>query len=309
MNVSDLGPDLGLRIGTLKLKNPVMTASGTCGYGQELTEFYDPARLGCVVVKGLSIEPRPGNPPPRVVETSSGMLNSIGLENVGLKVFIKEKLPWLHENGVTTAVNILGDTVAEYEALAKGLDQADGVHLIEVNVSCPNVEEGGLSFGVDPIATQEVVRAVTGATSKPVMVKLTPLVSDIVEVAVAAAKAGASAISLINTLPGMAVDIESQRPILGNIIGGLSGPAIKPVALKLVWQVAKAVDIPVVGVGGITTPEDALEFLLVGAKAVQVGTASFIDPLAPVKILEGIEKFFKENSIEKLSDWVGSLKV
>ena len=243
--------DLSADLGKLKLKNPVIAASGTFGYGSEFADFFDPALLGAVVAKGLSLKPRPGNPPPRMMETPSGMLNAIGLQNVGLEAFIRDKLPWLVERGVTVVANILGDTVGEYEALAKVLGGESGVAMIEVNVSCPNVEAGGLAFGNDPEATADVVAAVSNqAQGKPVMVKLTALVSDIVAVAQAAVQAGAEVISLINTIPGMAVDITTRKPALKNIVGGLSGPAIKPVGLKAVWQVARAIDVPVVGGAG-----------------------------------------------------------
>lgn len=301
-------PDLHLDIGGARLKNPVMTASGTFGYGREFADFFDPARLGAVVVKGLTLKPRAGNPPPRIVETPSGMLNAIGMENVGLEVFRRDKLPWLVERGVTVAVNILGETIEEYAALAEGLSAEPGVALIEVNVSCPNVAAGGMYFGADPQATNDVTRAVVRAARQPVMVKLTPLVTDIVTIAQAAVQAGASALSLINTLPAMAVDIEKKRPVLANTIGGLSGPAIRPVALRLVWQVARAVNVPVVGIGGILTVRDALEFLLVGARAVQIGTASFVDPMAAIKILEGIEEYFAAHDIPNLDAFVGKLE-
>lgn len=302
--------DLSLDLGKLKLKNPVIAASGTFGYGSEFADFFDPALLGAVVAKGLSLEPRPGNPPPRIMETPSGMLNAIGLQNIGLKAFIRDKLPWLVERGVTVVANILGETVGEYEAMAKALGGESGVAMIEVNVSCPNVKAGGLAFGNDPEATAEVVEAVSSrAQGKPVMVKLTALVSDIVGVAQAAVQAGAEVISLINTIPGMAVDITTRKPALKNIVGGLSGPAIKPVGLKAVWQVAQAIDVPVVGGGGIMNAEDALEYFLVGARAVQVGTANFVDPRACLNILEGIKDYFIENKIASLNDWVGSLDI
>jgi dihydroorotate dehydrogenase (NAD+) catalytic subunit len=300
-------PDLSLNIGSARLKNPVLAASGTFGYGQEFADFFDPARLGAVVVKGLTLKPRPGNPPPRIVETPSGLINAIGMENVGLEAFLRDKLPWLVERGVTVAANILGETVEEYAALAEGLSREPGVALIEVNVSCPNVAAGGLFFGMDPKATADVTRAVVQAAHKPVMVKLTPLVTDITAVARAAVEAGAQALSLINTLPAMAVDLEARRPVLANTVGGLSGPAIRPVALRLVWQVARAVTVPVVGLGGIMTARDALEFLLAGARAVQVGTASLVDPQAALRVLEGIETYFAEHEIPDLDSFVGKL--
>jgi len=302
-------PDLTVKLPGLTLKNPVLTASGTLGYGREYARFFDPSLLGAVMVKGLTLKPRPGNPPPRLVETPSGMLNSIGFENVGLSAFLETRLPWLVEHQVTVGVNILGDTVDEYAALAEGLARADGVSLIEVNVSCPNVAQGGMFFGADPEATAAVTRAVVQAAKQPVMVKLPPLVSDIAVIAQAAVEAGAGAISLINTLPGLAIDLQTRKPVLANTIGGLSGPAIKPVALRLVWLAARAVKVPVIGGGGIITAGDALEFLLAGASAVQVGTASFVNPTAALDILRGIESFFIENRLARLSDWVGQLNL
>jgi dihydroorotate dehydrogenase (NAD+) catalytic subunit len=303
------GPDLGVVIGGVSLKNPVMAASGTFGYGQEYQEFVDPVELGAVVTKGISLEPRAGNPPPRIVETAAGMLNAIGLENVGLQAFVADKLPWLKDRGVVVIANILGESLSEYGALAEGLDRADGVAMIEVNVSCPNVAAGGLAFGTSPMATAEVVRTVVARTSLPVMVKLTPLVTDITAVAKAAVEAGASAISMINTIPAMSVDLEKGRPSLANVVGGLSGPAVKPVALRLVWQVARAVKVPVVGIGGIMTARDALEFLLVGASAVQVGTANFVTPTATLDIIRGIETYFRDKGIPDLASFVGKLVV
>ncbi|MFH1136658.1 MAG: dihydroorotate dehydrogenase [Pseudomonadota bacterium] len=303
------GCDLTVNLGGLVLKNPVMSASGTFGYGREFSEFVDPAALGAVVTKGISLQPRPGNKPPRIVETPAGMLNAIGLENVGLDVFVREKLPWLVERGAVVVANILGETIEEYAALARGLDRAPGLGMIEINVSCPNVAAGGLAFGTDPQATARVVRAVRDSTRLPLLVKLTPLVADIVAVARAAAAAGADALSLINTIPAMAVDLATRRPRLANVIGGLSGPAIKPVALRLVWRTAAAVDVPVVGGGGIMTAEDALEFLLVGASAVQVGTANFINPRATLDILDGISAYGAANGFSRLSDLVGKLEI
>ncbi len=302
-------PNMRVDLGKLTLKNPVLAASGTFGYGRELSDFCDPALLGAVIVKGLTLKPRSGNPPPRIMETPAGMVNAIGLENVGLDAFLTEKLPWLVRRGVTVVANILGETVEEYSLLAQKLAGTGDVALIEINVSCPNVAAGGVAFGVSPEDTARVVRAVVKTASQPVMVKLTPMVSDIVAVAQAAVEAGADAISLINTVPAMVVDLESRSPALKNVTGGLSGPAIKPIALRLVWMVAQAVDIPVIGGGGIMTAQDALEFLLVGARAVQVGTASFADPRAALNILEGIEAYFKKNGIPDLSAWTGSLKI
>lgn len=302
-------PDLRVNLGGLMLKNPVIAASGTFGYGREFAAFVEPAELGAIVTKGISLQPRPGNPPPRIFETPAGMINAIGLENVGLEAFVRDKLPWLVESEAVIIVNILGENVEEYAALAAGLDRAEGPAMIEVNVSCPNVAAGGLAFGTDPEATAQVVRAVVGSTRLPVMVKLTPMVTDIAVVAQAAVEAGASALSLINTVPAMAVDLASRKPVLGNIVGGLSGPAIKPIALRLVWQTAKAVKVPVVGLGGIMTARDALEFLLVGAAAVQVGTASFVNPRACLDVLTGMEDYFRENELPDPAALVGRLEV
>ncbi|MBU2551802.1 MAG: dihydroorotate dehydrogenase [Proteobacteria bacterium] len=300
--------DLRVSLGDIKLKNPVMSASGTFGYGQEYENFVDPAALGAVVTKGVSLNPRPGNPPPRIVETPAGMINAIGLENVGVESFIRDKLPWLAERGALVVANILGESVEEYEALARRLDQAPGLAMIEVNVSCPNVAAGGLAFGADPATAARVTSAVVRATRLPVMVKLPPLVSDVTAVARAAVDAGARAISLINTIPAMALDIETRRPRLANTIGGLSGPAIKPVALRLVWQTARAVSVPVIGIGGIMNAVDALEFMLAGASAVQVGTASFVNPRAVLDIIAGIETFLRRQGLADLKSWIGRLE-
>jgi dihydroorotate dehydrogenase (NAD+) catalytic subunit len=303
----DHPPDLSLTIGGVTLKNPVMPASGTFGYGPEYAEFVDPARLGAMVTKGVSLAPRSGNPPPRLWETPAGMLNAIGLENVGLRGFLRDKLPWLVERRATVAVNILGETPDEFARLAEGLSRAEGVHLLELNVSCPNVAAGGLAFGVDPDAAAKVTAAAVAAGDRPVMVKLSPQAPDIAAVARAVQDAGAAAISLINTIPSLAVDIDTRRPRLANVIGGLSGPAIKPVALRLVWQAARAVRVPVIGIGGVTTVRDALEFMLVGASGVQIGTANFINPRVTLDVIDGLETFFRERRMARLSDWVGTM--
>lgn len=294
------GPDLRVRIGDLELKNPVMLASGTCGYGPEIADFVDLKELGAIVVKGISLESRPGNPPPRLAETPCGLLNAIGLENIGLEAFISGKLPWLRDRNITVVVNILGNTLEEYRELAARLDGVSGVHGLEINISCPNVKEGGVAFGTDPIQAANVTREVVSACSLPVIVKLSPNVTDICQIARAVEEAGASAVSLINTLLGMAIDIKRKRPVLGNVFGGLSGPAIKPVALRMVWQVARCIKIPVIGIGGITTPADALEFLMAGACAVQVGTASLVDPVACSRVLSGIVDFMAENNYQSI---------
>lgn len=301
--------DLSVDIGGLKLKNPVMTASGTFGYGREFSRFIDLETLGGVVVKGLSLTPSRGNPPPRVVETASGMLNAIGLENVGLAAFIKDKLPYLQRLDTAVVVNIYGQTIDAYAELAERLEECEGVAALEVNISCPNVKAGGIAFGADPKAAHAVVSAIRKRTRLPMWVKLSPNVTDVTTIARAAADAGADALSLINTLTGMAIDVDTRRPVLANITGGLSGPAIKPVALRMVWQVAQAVDLPVVGIGGIMTTEDALEFLIAGASAVQVGTANFVNPRTAVEIVAGMLRYCEENGLVRLGDLSGTLDV
>ena len=292
----------------LLLKNPVMTASGTFGYGSEYNEFVDLNHLGGIVVKGLSLKPSKGNPPPRIVETPSGMLNAIGLENVGIDAFISEKLPFLKQFQTPVITNIYGRDMDEYAALALRVEETEGIAGVEVNISCPNVKLGGIAFGADPDSAHRVVQAVRNQTTKHVMVKLSPNVTDIVEIASGVEDAGADSLSLINTLTGMAVDIDTCRPKLANITGGLSGPAIKPIALRMVWQVAQKVSIPVIGVGGIMTTQDALEFLMVGATAVQVGTANFVNPRATTDIIDGIEAFLVARNIEKIADIIGTLE-
>jgi dihydroorotate dehydrogenase (NAD+) catalytic subunit len=299
---------LTVDIGGLVLKNPVMTASGTFGYAMEFDDLLTLDRLGAVIVKGISLEPTPGNPPPRIVETPCGMLNAIGLENVGIDGFIDTKLPFLKRLSVPTLVNIYGKTVDAYAELAERIDPLDPVAGVEVNISCPNVTAGGVAFGVQPEMAAEVTRAVRSRTGKLVMVKLSPNVTDVAEIARAVEAAGADAISLINTITGMAIDIHTRRPRLANITGGLSGPAIKPVALRMVWQVAKAVSIPVVGLGGIMTAEDALEFLMAGAAAIQVGTANFVNPRVSMEIIDGIQAFMDAEGIDTVSEIIGSLQ-
>lgn len=302
-------PKLEVKLGPLVLKNPVMTASGTCGYGLELSKFCPPERLGAVVTKGVSLNPWTGNESPRMAETAGGMLNAIGLENMGVEAFVANALPPLKKTGATVVANILGHRPEDYALLAARL-AATGVDMLEVNVSCPNVACGGLAFGAEPAMAAEVTQAVKEqAGNKPFMVKLTPLASDITAVARAVEKAGATAISLINTIPAMAIDLARRKPKLANVVGGLSGPAVKPVALRQVWLAASAVSIPVVGLGGISTAEDALEFILAGAAAIQVGTATLLDPRAPVKIIEGIEKWMLREGIDDLAELKGALKV
>ncbi|MBP9021173.1 MAG: dihydroorotate dehydrogenase [Syntrophobacterales bacterium] len=293
----------------LTLKNPVMAASGTFGYGEEFARYVDLNSLGAIVVKGLSLEPANGNPPPRIMETPCGMLNSIGLQNVGVKVFLAEKLPFLRDYGTAVIANIFGETVDEYARLSEILSGAEGLKAVEVNVSCPNVEKGGIAFGSDPDRVAEVTRAVKGSADLPVIVKLSPNVTDIALIAEAAEGAGADAVSLINTLKGMSIDVERRVPHIGKVIGGLSGPAIRPIALRMVWEVVNRVSIPVIGVGGIVDGNDALQFLIAGARAVQVGTANFMDPMATTKVLEGITDYMYRHSVRDINDLIGTLRV
>ncbi|MFA5179757.1 MAG: dihydroorotate dehydrogenase [Syntrophales bacterium] len=300
---------LAVEIGTLKLKNPVMTASGTFGYGEEYAPYVDLNRLGAIIVKGLSLKPRLGNPSPRIMETPAGMLNAIGLQNVGVKSFIRDKLPYLRQFDTAIIANVYGETIDEYLRVSDILTAAAGVHALEINVSCPNVKKGGVAFGTDPDMVAEVTAGVKGVTGLPVIVKLSPNVTDIAVMAKAAEKAGADAVSLINTITGMSVDVEKRMPHLKNVTGGLSGPAIKPIALRMVWQVATQVRIPVIGLGGIMSAADALEFFIVGARAIQVGTANFVEPQATMSIIEGIEAYMKKHHIVDMDALVGSLRV
>jgi dihydroorotate dehydrogenase (NAD+) catalytic subunit len=301
-------PDLAIAIGGLTLKNPIMTASGTFGYGEEYAPFVDLNRLGAVIVKGLSLEPRSGNPPPRIMETPSGMLNAVGLQNIGVRAFIADKLPSLRRYDTAVIANIFGETVDEYRRVAEIISAAEGIHAIEVNISCPNVKRGGISFGATPEAAAEVTRMIRNETDLPLIVKLTPNVTDITKIALAAEAAGADALSLINTLTGMSVDIERRRPHLANVTGGLSGPAIRPIALRMVWQVVRTVKIPVIGIGGIMTASDALEFLITGARAVEIGTANFIRPAATTEILDGTIDYMVRHKIGRIADLIGSLE-
>ncbi len=309
VNVNSNGPDLRVNIGSLELQNPVMTASGTFGYAREFEDFVNLQRLGAVVVKGISLAPRSGNPPPRIFETACGMLNAIGLENVGVDRFISEKMPYLAALQVPVIVNILGDSVEEYQQLAERLAGVEGVAAIEVNISCPNVKKGGVAFGTDPAMAAAVTRAVKKGCQLPVIVKLSPNVTDVTLMARAVEEGGADGVSLINTLIGMAIDLKSRRPRLANVIGGLSGPAIKPVALRMVYQVAQAVTIPIIGIGGIATAEDAMEFMLAGASAVQVGTANFVNPRASEDVLDGIVAYVREQRLGSVRELIGALQV
>ena len=300
---------LAVDVGPLRLKNPVMVASGTFGYGQEYADLVPPERLGGVIVKGISLEPRAGNPPPRIWETCGGMLNSIGLQNVGLHVFLKDKLSWLRPFSVPVVVNVFGNTVEEFGNLAERLNGHEGINALEINISCPNVKAGGMVFGSDPRMVFQVVSKVRAKTSLPVITKLTPNVTDITVTARAAEDAGTDILSLINTVAGMAVDPQSRRPRLANVVGGLSGPAIKPIALRQVWQVVQVARVPVIGLGGITSTEDALEFLIVGAKAVQVGTANFVNPTVTLEIIEGLENYLRNQGLSDISQLIGTLEI
>lgn len=302
-------PRMSVDIAGIKLKNPVMTSSGTFGYGEEFASLLDINRLGAIITKGTSLKPMEGNSPPRTVETVGGLINSIGLQNVGVQAFLRDKLPFLRQFKTPVIVNIFGGTVREFGEVARRLDDIPGIAGLEVNISCPNVAKGGVLFGVDPKMAHHVVRTVRRATQRPIIVKLTPNVTDITLIAKAVEEAGADAISLINTLMAMAIDPQTRRPVLNNIIGGLSGPAIKPVALRLVWQAVNAVEIPVIGIGGIMTPEDALEFIIVGARAVQVGMANFVNPTACIEIIDGIEAYLTENGFRQIGQLVGSLRI
>ncbi|MFC1718494.1 dihydroorotate dehydrogenase [Candidatus Poribacteria bacterium] len=300
--------DLCVDLAGIQMKNPVMVASGTFGCGEEYDEFIDLRELGAIVTKSVTLLPRAGNPPPRIVETPAGMLNAIGLQNVGLERFISEKMPFLRKVGVPVIASISGKDIREYVELAAKLSEVEGIAGLEVNISCPNVSQGGMMFGADPRITYGLVEAVRNSTRLPLIAKLSPNVTDIVKIASAAKEAGADILSLINTLLGMAIDIHTRQPKLGNVTGGLSGPAIRPVALRMVWQVSSAVGLPIIGMGGIMTAEDALEFMIAGARAVAVGTANFVNPLATMEIISGIKDFMFQNHISNLDELVGGLQ-
>jgi dihydroorotate dehydrogenase (NAD+) catalytic subunit len=301
--------DMTVELAGLRLRNPVMTASGTFASGREYADFVDLSRLGAVVTKGLSLEPWEGNDSPRVAETASGMLNSIGLQNPGVEAFCSGDLAWLAGRDVPVVVNLVGHTADEYARVAERLEAEPSVSAYELNISCPNLDEGGMAFGVACAPAAAVTAAVRRVTRRPLIVKLTPNVTDIAEIARAVEGAGADAVSLINTVLGMAIDAETRRPKLARAVGGLSGPAIKPVALRMVWQVAQAVQVPVIGVGGIMTGEDAVEFLLAGATAIQVGTANFVDPTSTVRVLDGMAEYCVRHGVGRVSDLVGALEV
>jgi dihydroorotate dehydrogenase (NAD+) catalytic subunit len=302
-------PELSVQLGMLRLKNPVLTASGTFGYGLEFTDFFDLGELGGICTKGLSPKPRLGNPPVRICETPAGMLNTIGLQNIGVDSFIADKLPELRTYDTAVVANVFGETIPEYVEVCEKLDGAEGVHAIEVNVSCPNVDKGGIVFGNDPRALAEVTTACRGATDLPLIVKLSPNVTDITLTARAAEEAGADIISLVNTYVGMAIDVDRRKPVLAKVFGGLSGPAIRPLAVRLTWLVRQAVKLPLIGIGGIMDARDALEFILAGASAVQVGTANFVNPDAAVKVARGIERYLAEHDIASIDQLIGALEV
>jgi len=301
-------PSLAVELAGIRLRNPVMPASGTFGYGEEYAPFLDLEEIGAIVTKGLSLKPKAGNPTPRIAETISGMLNAIGLQNVGVDAFRKHKVPFLRTVNTPVIVNFFGNTLEEYGAVAEQLAEIPEIAGAELNISCPNVKQGGIVFGTDPKAAGEVVSLVRRKFSRPLIVKLTPNVTDITVIAKVVEEAGADAITCINTLTGMSIDIRTRKPRLANRTGGLSGPAIRPIAVRMVHQVVQAVSIPVIGVGGIVRPMDALEFLIAGARAVQVGTANFVDPTAMLTITQGIEEFCVEEGIDDINQVIGSLR-
>ncbi len=305
-------PILEVKIGKLKMKNPVMTASGTFGYGEEFGAFFDLNKLGAMTLKGVTLNPKKGNLPSRVIETSSGMLNAIGLQNVGVDILIKEKLPQLQKYNTPVIINISGDTIDDYIKITRKLNEvSENIKIggLEINISCPNVKRGGMLWGTDAKLTYKVVNQIRKISKLPLIAKLSPNVTDIKEIALSAEEAGADAISLINTLAGMVIDIDSLRPKLANIHGGLSGPAIKPVALWMVWQVYQSVKIPIIGIGGIMRAEDAIEFIIAGAKAIQVGTANLVNPQASIEIIEGIQKYLIDKKINNINELIGSMIV
>jgi dihydroorotate dehydrogenase (NAD+) catalytic subunit len=301
--------NLNINIGKLQLKNPVMTASGTFGYGSEYSDFLDLSRIGGIIVKGTTIRARQGNPYPRMAETSSGMLNAVGLQNKGVDYFIEHIYPTVKDIDTNIIVNVSGSTIEEYVETAEKLNSLENIPAIELNISCPNVKKGGMAFGTSCLSAAQVVKAVRMTYKKELIVKLSPNVTDISEIALAVEGEGADSVSLINTLLGMAIDAEKRRPVLSTITGGLSGPAVKPIALRMVWQVAQAVKIPVIGLGGIMNASDAIEFMLVGATAVQIGTANFIDPTVTIKVIDGINDYLIRHKIESVTDIIGALEI
>jgi len=304
-----VGVDLSVQLGPLRLKTPLMSASGCFGYGVEYAGTVDLAALGAVVVKGLFLSERDGHPPPRIVETPAGMLNAIGLQGIGVRRFAREKMPELRRLGATVVVNVCGTTVDEYVEVSKVLSDTEGVAALELNISCPNIKEGGISFGSNLVGTRQVVSAVRKATRLPIIPKLTPNVTDVAAFARASEEAGADAVSLVNTFLAMAIDVETRRPKLSNVMGGLSGPAIRPIAVRMVYECARVVKIPVIGVGGIASAADVLEFLIAGATAVQVGTANFVDPFIWGKLEAGVRAYLERHGIARVSDLVGTLQL
>lgn len=301
--------DLSTRIGSLRLRNPFMSASGCFGYGLEYAEAFDLSTLGAVVVKGLFLAEREGHPPPRIVETPAGMLNAIGLQGIGVHRFVAERLPGLRRLGATVVVNVCGTTLDEYCEVTRVLSDAEGVAAIELNISCPNIKEGGIQFGCSLAGTYDVVSRVRQVTSLPIIPKLTPNVTDVASFARAAEEAGADAVSLVNTFLAMAIDVETRRPKLSNVMGGLSGPAIRPIAVRMVWECRQAVKLPIIGMGGIATVADALEFIIAGANAVQVGTANFVDPFLWPGLIAGLDDYLERHRIARVEDLVGQLSL
>lgn len=301
--------DLSVNIGELKMKNPVMTASGTFGYGEEFADFIDISRIGGIIVKGTTIHKREGNPYPRMAETPSGMLNAVGLQNKGVDYFVENIYPRIKDIDTNMIVNVSGSTIEDYVKTASVINELDKIPAIELNISCPNVKQGGMAFGVTCKGAAEVVKAVRSAYKKTLIVKLSPNVTDIAEIARAVEENGADSVSLINTLLGMAINAETRRPVLSTITGGLSGPAVKPIALRMVWQVSNAVKIPIIGLGGIMDWKDAVEFFLAGASAIQIGTANFIDPTVTVKVIDGVNNYLERNKCQSIRDIIGALRI
>jgi dihydroorotate dehydrogenase (NAD+) catalytic subunit len=302
-------PDLRVKVGRLELQNPVMPAAGTFGYGEEYASLIDLNRLGAIVTKGISLAPQEGNPPPRIWETTGGMLNSIGLHNVGIDAFAQQKLPFLRRFKVPVIVNFFGSSINEYAEIARRLSALQGIAALEANLSCPNIRAGGIHFGCTTTSVIKITKKLVKSAHLPIIIKLSSQVSNIREIALAAEGEGAEAITLINSVPAMAINLDNKKPVLGGITGGLSGPAIKPIALKAVWEAASAIKIPVIGVGGIINYRDALEFLMAGAFAVQVGTANFINPLTMLEIIEGIDAFLKQKGLKNIREIIGSLEL
>jgi dihydroorotate dehydrogenase (NAD+) catalytic subunit len=300
------GCDLTVRIGRMTLKNPVVVSSGTFGFGEEFEEFFDPGRLGAIVTKGISLKPMAGNPPPRIFETEGGIINSIGLQNLGFQEFVKKKLPYYRSLETHLIVNFFGNTQEEYVELARRFDGVVGISGLEMNISCPNVKRGGIVFGTDPRMAYRLVKAVRKSTALTFIVKLSPNVTNIASMAKSVEEGGADAVSLVNTFRAMAVNVHTKKPELANVIGGLSGPAIKPIALRMVWEVGQAVNIPIIGMGGIMNATDAIEFILVGASAVQIGTANLINPKTGIEVIHGIKRYLIQHRIDRIQELIGT---